>query len=196
MTRSCGSLFMKPTVSDSIIFIPLGRVTFLTTVSSVAKSIFSASTSAPVSALSNVLLPAFVYPTSATIGVAFLSLDSLLKPRCFSILESSSSSSNMRLLILRLSISSFFSPGPLVPIPPPSLESASPCPNSLGNLYLSCASSTCSLPSLDCALDANMSSINVVRSITDTPSICSRFRCCIAVSSSSNMNKSASCSLP
>ena len=50
-------------------------------------------------------------------------------------------------LITRRSISSFFSPGPLVPIPPPSLDRESRIPTSLVARNLSCASSTCSFPS-------------------------------------------------
>ena len=38
-------------------------------------------------------------------------------------------------LITRLSCSSFFSPGPLVPIPPPSLDIERPFPVSLVSLY-------------------------------------------------------------
>ena len=57
---------------------------------------------------------------------------------------------------------------------------------------MSCASSTCSLPSLVAARLANMSSIRLVRSITLTPSAFSRFFCWEAVSSPSAMARSTS----
>ena len=53
----------------------------------------------------------------------------------------------MRSRIRRRSASSLVSPGPLVPMPPPSRDSASLDPTSRGNRYFNCASSTCSLPS-------------------------------------------------
>ena len=59
-TRSWGSLFMKPTVSEISTSVPLGRSACRTTGSSVANSISSASTDASVRALSSVDLPALV----------------------------------------------------------------------------------------------------------------------------------------
>src|SRR5258705_13528685 len=53
-----------------------------------------------------------------------------------------------RRLILRRSVSSWVSPGPRVPIPPPSCDIARPRPARRGNWYSSCASSTWSRPSL------------------------------------------------
>ncbi len=41
----------------------------------------------------------------------------------------------MRLLMCLLSLSSFVSPGPLVPIPPPRRERAVPCPERRGREY-------------------------------------------------------------
>ena len=119
-----------------------------------------------------------------------------LRARCTLRVFLSCASSDLMSYILRSmcrrSVSSFFSPGPRVPIPPPSLESDFPNPVSLGILYASCASSTCSLPSFDVARLAKISSIRIVRSITRTPTASSRFRSCIPVSSSLKMTVSAS----
>ena len=52
------------------------------------------------------------------------------------------------------------------------------------------------MPSREVARWANMSSISAVRSMTRAPKISSRLRLCTAVSSSSNMKRSASSSLP
>ena len=52
----------------------------------------------------------------------------------------------MRCRMRRRSVSSFVSPGPRVPMPPPSRDSAALEPTSRGSRYFSCASSTCSLP--------------------------------------------------
>ena len=52
----------------------------------------------------------------------------------------------MRCRIRRRSDSSFVSPGPRVPIPPPSRDSALLDPTRRGSRYFSCASSTCHLP--------------------------------------------------
>ena len=65
-TRLCGNLLMKPTVSIKITFLPSGSSRPLEVVSRVAKSLFSAKTSEPVSLFSKVDFPAFVYPTIAT----------------------------------------------------------------------------------------------------------------------------------
>ena len=72
----------------------------------------------------------------------------------------------MRWRIFRRSVSSFVSPGPRVPMPPPSRESQSLPPTSRGRRYLSCASSTCSLPSRVRARAAKMSRMSCVRSTT------------------------------
>ena len=95
-------------------------------------------------------------------------------------------------MICRLSVSSFFSPGPLVPIPPPRRDSDFPKPVRRGILYCSCASSTCSFPSFDAALSANMSRISIVLSMTLTPVASSRFLSCTPESSSLNITVSTS----
>ena len=63
-------------------------------------------------------------------------------------------------------------------MPPPSRESAVADPTSRGIRYLSCASSTCSLPSRVLARRAKMSRISCVRSTTLRSSACSRLRSC------------------
>ena len=93
---------------------------------------------------------------------------------------------------MRRSVSSFVSPGPLVPIPPPRRERESPCPMIRGSVYCSCASSTCSLPSFVCARCAKISKINAVLSRTLMPNACSRFRCWAGDNSSSNTQRSMS----
>ena len=86
---------------------------------------------------------------------------------------SSSSRDAIFSLILRLSISSFVSPGPLAPnepddAAPPCRESSFPRPTSLGEVYFSCASSTWSRPSLVLAWSAKMSRMSMLLSITET----------------------------
>ena len=54
-------------------------------------------------------------------------------------------------------------------MPPPSRDSAAPAPTSRGSRYLSCASSTCSLPSRVRARRAKMSRISCVRSMILRP---------------------------
>ena len=87
----------------------------------------------------------------------------------------------------RRSVSSFVSPGPRVPMPPPSRESAAPLPERRGSMYLSCAISTCTLPARLCARWAKMSRISIVRSTTRTSVSFSRLRICVGVSSRSKM---------
>ena len=85
----------------------------------------------------------------------------------------------MRVRMRRRSVSSLVSPGPRVPMPPPSRDSASPAPTSRGSRYFSCASSTCSLPSRVRARRAKMSRISCVRSTILRPtasSICAQLR--------------------
>ena len=107
--------------------------------------------------------------------------------------RSSSSSSADNCSILRFkwrrSVSSFDSPGPRVPIPPPRRDSSLPLPTSLGAVYFNCASSTCNLPSLVFACRAKMSSISIERSRTRTssPSPSSIFLICAGDSSRSNI---------
>src|SRR5438034_1096356 len=90
----------------------------------------------------------------------------------------------------RRSTSSFVSPGPRVPIPPPSRDSAAADPTRRGSRYLSCASSTCSLPSRVRARRAKMSRIGCVRSTTLRSSAFSRLRSCAGESSLSKMTTS------
>ena len=107
-----------------------------------------------------------------------------------------SSISSESILILfwmtRLSVSSLVSPGPLVPMPAPSLDSASPMPLSLEYLYLSCAISTCVLPSLVVACAAKISRISMVLSRTLESIRSDRFLSCDGDSSSSQMMPAAS----
>src|SRR5258708_4554236 len=84
----------------------------------------------------------------------------------------------MRCRIRRRSVSSFVSPGPSVPMPPPGRDSASLDPTRRGIMYLSWASSTWSLPSRVRARRAKMSRMSCVRSTTFRSSAPSRFRSC------------------
>ena len=110
---------------------------------------------------------------------------SLRTSRFFFTSASSRLSCAMRLRIVRRSTSSFFSPGPLVPMPPPSLDIARPMPTRRDERYRSCASSTCSLPSPVMACCAKISRITIVRSMTLHESAFSKFFICTGVSSSS-----------
>ena len=149
---------------------------------------------ASVSAFSILLLPAEVYPTRA----ATFTPDCLRCERINSLCFSTSLRSRLSLLILSLisrrSISSFFSPGPLVPIPPPSLESDLPNPVRREARYRSWASSTCILPSPDTARAAKISRIRSVRSMILQESSASRLPSWALVSSSSHMIPVASVS--
>ena len=116
----------------------------------------------------------------------------LLISLCFFTSLSSSLRTDILLCISLLSSSIFFSPGPLVPIPPPSLEREDLSPTSLTAAYFNCASSTCILPSPVLALFANISSINMVLSTTLVSSILSKFLSCAGLSSSSQSTPSAS----
>ena len=101
----------------------------------------------------------------------------------------------MRVRMRRRSVSSLVSPGPRVPMPPPSRDSAGPAPTSRGSRYFSCASSTCSLPSRVRARRAKMSRISCVRSTTlhVDQRFCSS-RSCAGDSSLSKMTTSTSAS--
>ena len=74
VTNACGRLRMKPTVSDSNTFRLDGRVTERRVGSSVANIRGDSRTVALVSALNRVDLPAFVYPTKATVATGTDSL--------------------------------------------------------------------------------------------------------------------------
>ena len=72
-TSWCGRCRTNPTVSVSVYSRPSGPSARRTVGSRVANSAFSTSTPAPVSWLSRLDLPAFVYPAIATLGVALRS---------------------------------------------------------------------------------------------------------------------------
>ena len=92
----------------------------------------------------------------------------------------------------RRSVSSFVSPGPRVPMPPPRRESAVPLPVKRGRRYFNCAASTCTLPARLCARCAKISRISIVRSTTRTSVAFSRLRICVGVSSRSKIISSIS----
>ena len=76
-------------------------------------------------------------------------------------------------------------------MPPPRRDSAALEPTSRGSRYLSCASSTCSLPSRVRARRAKMSRMSCVRSTTFRSSASSRLRSCAGLSSLSKITTSA-----
>ena len=84
--------------------------------------------------------------------------------------------------IRRLSVSSWVSPGPLRPIPPFCLSRWVHPLISLVERWFNWASSTWSLPMCVVALDANISNISSVLSMTLTLSFSSRFLACDAES--------------
>ena len=131
-TSCVGSFLMNPTVS-------LRRngtfsiTTFLTVVSRVAKSLFSAKTSDLASRFIIVLLPTLVYPTRES-----RTIEPLL-PLCVAICLSTFFNCSFSLAILSLtirrSISIWVSPiPPLVPIPPLCLSRWVHIPASLGSI--------------------------------------------------------------
>ena len=158
--RECGILLMNPTVSMSMTLSPFGRRSARVVGSKVAKSLFSTNTPARVSVFIKVDLPAFVYPTKATIvnGTSSRSL------RCNARVRSTVFNRRFRWLIrsriLRRSTSNWVSPGPRVPMPPPSRDKCVHWRVNRGKRYSSCASSTCSFPSLLRARWAKISRIN------------------------------------
>ena len=188
-TTAVGSFCMKPTVSVSSTSRPAGVWMRRVTGSSVENSRFSAITPALVSRLSSELLPAFVYPTSDMTGTSISMRRALYRARCRRTSSRSRLSFCMRVRTSRRSVSICVSPGPRVPMPPPRRSRCVHCPASLGSKYSCCASSTCKRPSLVRARCANTSRIRAVRSmtLTDSPSAFSRLRCCVGVSSSSQM---------
>ncbi len=192
-TSPCGNLLMNPTVSVSVTIRPSGSTSRRVVESSVANSWSSVSTSASVRALRSVDLPAFVYPTIAMRTTGERSLDLRLRSRLRATTSSSRLSSAMRVRASRRSVSSWVSPGPLVPMPPPRRSRCLHRPLNLGRRYSICASSTWSLPSRVCACMAKMSRMSAVRSTTLTsPMIRSRLACCEGVRSSSNTTRVAS----
>ena len=205
-TRLCGSLWINPTVSESRKVWWFSGSILRTVVSSVAKSMsfsitFFSSTFTSLLpykssiAFISVDFPAFVYPTNATRGIpaptrrlrcvirsALTSFNSLL-------------SSVRRRSNTRLSNSSFFSPAPLLlkdPLPPPCLLKAAWSPTSRGSIYCSLATSTWSFASLDLALLAKISRINVLLSKIGFSKRSWRFLSCIGERELSNIMTSAS----
>ena len=89
------------------------------------------------------------------------------------------------------SLSSFVSPGPRVPMPPPRRDICFPRPVRRGRRYSSCASSTWIRPSRDRACRAKMSRMTPDRSMTGTLVASSSLRCCAGESSSSATTMSA-----
>jgi hypothetical protein len=98
---------------------------------------------------------------------------------------------SMRRLILRRSVSSWVSPGPRVPLPPPSCDKARPRPARRGSWYSSCASSTWSWPSRVLAWRAKMSRMSCERSMTWQGSRDSMLRSCEGVRSWSKRTSEA-----
>jgi len=94
-------------------------------------------------------------------------------------------SAAMRSRASRRSVSIWVSPGPRVPIPPPSRSRCDHRPRIRARLYSSCASSTWSFPSAVWAWEAKMSRMIAVRSMTGIPSSPSRLRSWRGDSSSS-----------
>ncbi len=192
-TSVVGSLWMKPTVSVSSAGLPDGSMMRRVTGSSVENMRFSARTPARVIRLSSVLLPAFVYPTSDTTGRSFAVRFDLCSRLCRRTPSKSAFRFCSRLRTSRLSVSICVSPGPLMPIPPAIRSKCVHCPARRGKRYSVCANSTCRRPSRVRALDANTSKISAVRSSAfRPPSASSRLRCCVGVSSSSQITVSAS----
>ena len=113
--RLCGSLRIKPTVSESRKG-RLSTITLRTVVSSVANSLFSASTFDLPMRFIIVDFPALVYPTRATRIIFSRFLRCMVF--CWSILRSFSLSSDIFESNIRLSVSIWVSPGPRIPIPP------------------------------------------------------------------------------
>ena len=144
----------------------LGYLFFRVTESKVANSLSSASWELSVNLLNKVVFPALVYPTNATNLFLLFFLEYLFISFCLCDFSNLSLSLLILLPISLLSVSSWVSPGPLKPIPPFCL---SRCVQPLISLVERCfnwASSTCNLPIWDDALEANISRISSVLSIT------------------------------
>lgn len=182
-----GNLFINPTVSLIMAVFPDGRYKRRVVVSNVSNSLFLERISEFVNTLNSADFPALVYPTTAMVFTSFRVRLLRCEPRWSRTLDIAVFSSRDLLRMSRRSVSICDSPGPLVPIPPPSLSKCDHCPAKRGIRYSTCASSTCSLPSLVRARLANMSSINAVRSMTLICKASSNTLCCAGVSSSSHM---------
>ena len=101
----------------------------------------------------------------------------------------------MRSRSRRRSVSSCVSPGPRRPIPPFWRSRWVQPRTRRVDMWRSCASSTCSLPTCERARCAKMSRISPVRSITRQPSARSRLRSCEGLSAWLKMTSAASCAL-
>src|SRR5690554_3194483 len=192
-TNWWGSLLIKPTVSTRKTSCRLGRTTRRRAGSRVAKSRSETSTSVPVIARKSVDFPALVYPTKANTGQAFFSLGARCKWRWARTFFNLLLTTAILRRSLRRSVSSFVSPGPRVPIPPPRRERISPFPERRGRRYSNWAFSTWSLASLVCARWAKMSRIKPVRSTILVSRTSSKFPAWAGVSSSSKITRSARC---
>jgi len=128
---------MNPTVSVTRISCVLSSTSDRVVVSRVENSMASSSIPASVRAFKRLLLPAEVYPTRAAVFSPDCFLCERTSSLCFSTSFSSRFSLLMRSRMRRRSISSFFSPGPLVPMPPPRRDRDFPSPASLDARYLS-----------------------------------------------------------
>ena len=147
-----------------------------------------------VNSVKTLVLPAFVYPTSATVGTESLCRRWRSCVRRRRTTSSARPSVPIRRRIRRRSVSSCVSPGPRVPIPPPSRDKATPAPTNRGSRYSSCASSTCNLPSRVLARVAKMSRMSCVRSSTRRSSTRSRLRSCAGLSSLLKITRSTTAS--
>ena len=192
-TRPCGSLRMNPTVSVTRYARPSSRNARVVG-SSVSKSRSSTRTSEPVRAFRSVDLPTFVYPARATVGIALRVRSRRMTPRRSATALSRALRSATLRRAIRRSDSSWVSPGPRVPTPPPSRSRCCHMPRMRCSEYSSWASSTWSLPSAVWACRAKMSRMTVVRSTTRIWSASSSARCWRGASSSSQATTSASAS--
>ncbi len=191
-TRWWGNFFIKPTVSLNKIFSPFSNLHTLVFVSSVANNLSSTKVSISVKAFINVDFPALVYPTMDTMKNS--SRDATSRSCLFSISRNFFLRAWIFFDTMRLSTSSCFSPGPLVPMPPSILERCVHIRVNLGFVYSNWASSTWSFAWNVFARVANMSRINSLLSITFSSMVFSRFLTCAGVRSSSHISTSTSIS--
>ena len=126
----------------------------------------------------------------ATVGYRRRSRPRAVVWRCWRTLSTRSFIFLIRSRISRRSVSSWDSPGPRVPIPPPVRERCVQRRVRRGSWYSSWASSTWRRPSCVCACRAKMSRIRRLRSMTLTLSRLSRLFCCPGLSSSSATRRS------
>ncbi len=133
-TRWCGSRRTSPTVSTSSTTRPSGSFKARAVGSSVANSLSSPTSASSVNLPVSVVFPTFVYPTTDTVGImSFLRRSRISLRRPDNRSSSSSSAFTLRRICLR-SLSSLVSPGPLVPMPPPSRDMLCPTPTNRGSI--------------------------------------------------------------